>query len=238
MNQQPLGKTAWSQIAWVVGGLCFLGILFLPFDLAIARFMLQDVTPGEIRAIAYRAEVFGHGYGILAMGITIFLLDPKRRGGLPRLALNCVAAGFSANLIKLSVWRTRPRIFEGLESEGSTFLGTIFTASDWTWAQLIDSSQHSFPSAHTATAVAVAITLSKWYPAGRWWFASLALLCAFNRVDGGAHYVSDVCFGAALGYGVTQFCYHSAKVNRFLARWETPRREASVVMTPELRQVA
>ena len=198
-----------------------MGFVCLPFDLPIAHAMLRDATPGELRAIFRRAEVFGHGYGLAAIALTIFLLSPKNRSAIPRLILNCLAAGLSADVLKLMVWRTRPRTYELLASDVDTFLGTIWTTDGWTWAQLAESSRHSFPSAHTATAVAMAVTLAKLFPAGRWWFATLTVLCAMNRIDGGAHYASDVFWGAALGFAVTCFCYRSRLVNQFLSRWET-----------------
>lgn len=231
-------QQAQYRTIYIVLGFVLLGLIALPFDVAIAHLMLRDVTPGELRGIFRRAEIFGHGYGIAAIGLTIFLLDPKHRTALPRMVFNCLAAGLSADLIKVMVWRTRPRTFELLEANGGTFVGTIFTNHDWTWSQLADSNQHSFPSAHTATAVAMAITLSKIYPAARWWFATLAFLCALNRIDGGAHFVSDVCFGAALGFGVTHFCYQAPWVNRFLARWEQADVGPQLATTPELRKSA
>jgi membrane-associated phospholipid phosphatase len=38
------------------------------------------------------------------------------------------------------------------------------------------------------------------YPHARRWFFALAILVAANRVEGGAHFASDVCWGAAVGY--------------------------------------
>ena len=102
----------------------------------------------------------------------------------------------------------------------STFAGTILTSDGWEWSVILDSSRHSFPSAHTAVAVATALTLARFYPAARGWFACLAFQCAMNRVDGGAHFASDVCWGAALGFVVTQFCWRSPRLAKFLSRWE------------------
>ena len=127
-------------------------------------------------------------------------------------------ADLAADLVKLGVWRVRPRFFES--SDGSTFAGTILTTEGWEWSALLDSSRHSFPSAHTAVAVATALTLARFYPSARSWFACLALLCAMNRVDGGSHFASDVCWGAALGYVVTLCCWRSPTVSGFLSRWE------------------
>ena len=215
MRQSWYVKLGITLLAFIV-----LGFVCLPFDVSIAHAMLQDWMPGELRGIFRRGEIFGHGYGIAAIALTICLLSPKNRSAIPRLILNCLAAGLAVDLLKVMVWRTRPRTYEMLSSNEGTFVGTIFTTDGWTWAQVMDSSQHSFPSAHTATAVAMAITLAKLFPAGRWWFATLAFLCAMNRIDGGAHFASDVFWGAAIGIATTGCCYRSRMVNRFLARWE------------------
>jgi membrane-associated phospholipid phosphatase len=152
------------------------------------------------------------------MAATIFFLDSRWKQRVPRLLLNALAAGLLADTVKLVVWRTRPRFFDPLES--STFTGTVFTANGSDWLRLLDSTQHSFPSAHTAVAVATALTLGRFYPAARGWFLCLAVLCAMNRIDGGSHFTSDVCWGAALGLVVTHYCWHSPRVARLLRRWE------------------
>ena len=198
----------------------FIGFVCLPFDVSIAKAMLNDVTPGELRGLLARGEVFGHAYGMAAIAFTIYLLSPKNRLVVPRLILNCLTAGLTADLLKLAVWRVRPRSNYSWEANSDTFLGTIFTANDWNWAQLLDSNRHSLPSAHTAVAVAFAISLAKLFPEARWWFAVLALLCALNRIDGGAHFPSDVFWGAAVGIGATAFCDRSRTVRWLLSRWE------------------
>ena len=218
--------------------LIVLGCLFVPADVAIAKLALLESVPGELQAIFRRAEVFGHAYGIAAIAGTIYLLDPERRKFLPRLVGNCLAAGLTADLLKVMFWRTRPRTFSALPQDESTWIGTIWTEQTWTWDILFDSSRHSFPSAHTATAVAMAITLSVLYPAGRYWFATLAAFCAANRIDGGAHYVSDVCWGAALGILVMIVMYRGKWVNQFFARWEQDEDLPTVLPIPAIRKSA
>jgi membrane-associated phospholipid phosphatase len=56
------------------------------------------------------------------------------------------------------------------------------------------------PSGHTTTAFALAFSLSFLYPRLRpLWFA-YALVLAASRVMVDAHYLSDVCAGALLGW--------------------------------------
>ena len=58
---------------------------------------------------------------------------------------------------------------------------------------------HSFPSGHTATAVAGAIVLSVFAPRAAPLFALLAAGVAYSRLYVGAHYPLDVVGGAAIG---------------------------------------
>lgn len=194
------------------------GLLCLPVDVFVSRHLMDGFLPGELRNMFKRAEAFGHAYGLLAIVVTIFFLDRQWKRRAPRLILHGLAAGLLADVVKLMVWRTRPRFFDPLEA--SSFTGTIFTAKGTDWLQLLDSTQHSFPSAHTAVAVASALTLGRFYPAARGWFLCLAVLCAMNRVDGGAHFASDVCWGAALGAAITHSCWQSTRLDRLLDRWE------------------
>lgn len=182
-----------------------LGFAALPLDLMVAKFFLQDAIPGDIRALFSKAEVFGHAYGVIAICITIWLLDRPNRKHVPTLIGISFAAGLLADVLKLFVWRIRPRDFEPLLSSTETaslwdtFQGSLFTAEQIDLIQLIDSSHHSLPSAHTAVTVTFAILLGRVYPQGKQWFGCLALLCALNRVDGGAHFLSDVFWGSAIG---------------------------------------
>jgi undecaprenyl-diphosphatase len=67
------------------------------------------------------------------------------------------------------------------------------------WATLLPPDQFSFPSGHTITAFAVALSLGAFYPA---MFAGLffcAVSVALSRILLGMHFLSDVIAGALLG---------------------------------------
>ena len=76
----------------------------------------------------------------------------------------------------------------------------------------------SFPSGHTATAFALATSLSIKYP--KWYVIAPSALWAcsvgVSRMQQGVHYPSDVLAGAAIGAGCAVL---NVYVNRWLNKW-------------------
>jgi undecaprenyl-diphosphatase len=73
-------------------------------------------------------------------------------------------------------------------------------ASDMGIAPLVKTpSSSSFPSGHSATAAAGAVSLSAAYPVLALAFAAVGLITMFSRIYLGVHYPSDVLAGAAIG---------------------------------------
>ena len=83
---------------------------------------------------------------------------------------------------------------------------------------LIQTELHSLPSAHTAVAFGLAMALASFYPKAARWFWTLAVLVAFNRVHGCAHYLSDVFWGAAIGITTAYLCLESRRLVDWLGR--------------------
>jgi len=67
------------------------------------------------------------------------------------------------------------------------------------WATLLPPDQFSFPSGHTITAFAVAISLGAFYPALVPGLLFCAASVAASRILLGMHYLSDVIAGAGIG---------------------------------------
>ncbi len=67
------------------------------------------------------------------------------------------------------------------------------------WAQLLPPDQFSFPSGHTITAFAVALSLSLFYPSLMIGLLFCAVSVAASRILLGMHFLSDVLAGAAIG---------------------------------------
>jgi len=171
-----------------------LGALAIPtIDRTFALENFPEHYPRFLVATANHTEVFGNGAGVPFFLAAVWLLDPARRRMIPRLACASWGSGITANLVKLCVTRQRP--YHWLSS-GSGGVGEQFGA--WFPFGGNPSMLQSFPSAHTATAVGLALGLTALYPRGGKLFGLLAALVAFQRAAGDMHFVSDTLFAAGL----------------------------------------
>lgn len=71
--------------------------------------------------------------------------------------------------------------------------------ADHCWADLLPPDQFSFPSGHTITAFAFAVSVGLFYPALMAALLFCAVSVAVSRVMLGMHFLSDVIAGAAIG---------------------------------------
>lgn len=184
----------------VIAALIVIAIVFIPSDGAVSLWVRTADVPGEVNRILNRAETFGHGAGVIMIALTLLICArPNYRPGL-LTAGAALGAGMTANIVKLLITRTRPSDLVDLQASTApafAFAGKSSFSEYMT--HVVTKSGQSFPSAHTATAFGLAAALTALFPAGRWWFATLAGLVALQRVVNGAHYVSDVCIGAVVG---------------------------------------
>ena len=107
-----------------------------------------------------------------------------------------VAASAVAMLIKRLVSRVRP----GHDNAGR-FLGPSLKHANY---------RESFPSSHSASAVALSVVLAAYYPHAAATFWVLALVCAGLRYVMDAHWPSDVLAGIAVGYVIAHLTVHAA----------------------------
>ncbi|MFH1266036.1 MAG: phosphatase PAP2 family protein [Planctomycetota bacterium] len=180
----------------------------LAVDCPLARWCVDDHCPRFFGLLFGVCEPFGNGLGVLVIVLAVYVLDPRRRAAVWRLLTMSLGAGLAANVVKMLVVRIRPHKFD--------FQGTVQdTFGQWLPLVSAGSGRQSFPSAHTATAVGLAVALSWLYPRGRWLFAAFAVMVACQRMERGAHYLSDTLCGAAIGCLVATACLKS--------RWLTAR---------------
>lgn len=70
------------------------------------------------------------------------------------------------------------------------------------WSTLLPPDQFSFPSGHTITAFAMAVSIASFYPMLTAPLAFAAASIAISRVVLGMHFLSDVLAGALIGSGI------------------------------------
>ena len=143
-------------------------------------------APRWIRLLSICATRAGDGWLWYSLGLLILLFGGDGR-------LTAIAAAGSAAIVGIGLFvsikkisgRKRPCEIE-----------------PHVWAHLLPPDRFSFPSGHTITAFAVAITLGTFYPV---LFAPLllcALIIATSRILLGMHFLSDVLVGAIIGTGL------------------------------------
>jgi len=177
---------------WPLLVLCIAMFAALPIDIALSKWFLQERAPHFVHKLTSVTEPFGNGIGVMIICCTIFLLDKTRRRDLIFVAASSLGAGLVANLVKMSIVRVRPYAY--------SFDGTVRE----TFGPWLEST--AFPSGHTTTAVGLAMALGLLYPRARGLFIALAVSVGVYRVCVGAHFLSDVFAGAALGYVVGLVC--------------------------------
>ena len=143
-------------------------------------------APRWIRIWMLLATRGGDGWLWYAMGAVILAFGGEQR--FRALAAAVLAAGTGILLflrIKKLTGRKRPCAYE-----------------PHCWAKLLPPDQFSFPSGHTITAFAVAVSLSRFYPDLTIGLLFCAISVAASRILLGMHFLSDVLAGAAIGTGL------------------------------------
>ncbi len=175
----------------------------LVVDVPLQRALLPVRFQGLSTDLLFMAEMFGHGLGVLLVLAVVANLDPLRRKLVPWLAACAFGGGLAADVLKLIVSRQRPR---QLQLEG---LSNLETFTDFLPLISAGAGGQSFPSAHAATAAGLAIGLTWLYPRGRTLFTLLALGVGVQRLVVGAHFLSDVLVGWAIGCLVAHYLLQS-----------------------------
>jgi len=159
-------------------------------DHKLMRRVNQWRPPQWVRLWALWATRAGDGWLWYAVGVLVLLFGGPLRFlaiGSATLAAGCGVALF-LNVKKVTN-RRRPQCFE-----------------PHCWANLLPPDRFSFPSGHTITAFAVAVSVSRFYPDA----AGLLLFCATSiaasRIILGMHFLSDVLAGAAIGTALAYAC--------------------------------
>jgi len=209
-----------SEIAagpWAIWSvLVVAGFLALTVDVPLSRAIVQGQSLKSLHRFLEMIEPFGRPPAVIAVSLAVVLCGGIRRGAGFRIAAGALLSGLAVDLLKLSMGRIRPRHFD--------FQGTVFD----TFTGLLPGSgagshMQSWPSGHTGTAVGFCLALSAVFPEGRWLFRVLAALVALQRIESGAHYLSDTLFAASVALVVHMMIFGRGPVGRWFdgieARW-------------------
>jgi undecaprenyl-diphosphatase len=152
-------------------------------DYGLMRRLNRWRAPRWFRWWMLLATRAGDGWLWGAIGIAVlFSPDPLRFRAIEAAAC-AVAAGIAMfHTIKRRVCRIRPRDIE-----------------PHCWAHIVTRDRFSFPSGHSTTAFAVAVSLGSFYPEIMPLLLVLAANVAISRVVVGMHFLSDVLVGSGVG---------------------------------------
>ena len=152
-------------------------------DHRLMRHVNRWQPPRWIRLWMLCATRGGDGWLWYAMGLVILLFGGNDRFRAVGSAALAAALGIALFLkLKKATGRRRPSAFE-----------------PHFWATLLPPDQFSFPSGHTITGFAVALSLIEFYPGLAAGLLFCALSIALSRILLGMHFLSDVVAGAAIG---------------------------------------
>lgn len=152
-------------------------------DHKVMRKLNKWAAPRWVRLWAIAATRAGDGWLWYAIGLLVILFGGDLRWISVGAAASAAGVGVATFVsIKRVSGRKRPCEIE-----------------PHCWATLLPPDQFSFPSGHTITAFAVAVTFGMFYPAALPALLFCALSIALSRIVLGMHFLSDVLAGAALG---------------------------------------
>jgi len=148
---------------------------------------LQLKFKGDVKRETRWIAQYGQAASALVAAALVWELDKRNQ---PARAASLLIAAFGAAIVGRVLKQLLGRVRPNREHAGK-FLGP-------TWRH--DNLRESFPSNHTASAVAMSAVLAQMYPAAAPTFWALGVACALLRYLLDAHWPSDVMAGVALGY--------------------------------------
>jgi undecaprenyl-diphosphatase len=155
-------------------------------DYNLMRRVHRWPAPRWIRVWMIYSTRGGDGWLWYAMGIIILLF-----GGASRFA--AVGTGALAAALGIAVFRFLKK---------RTNRKRPCDIEPHCWAKLLPPDRFSFPSGHTITAFAVAVSLAAFYPDLGIGLLFCAASIALSRILLGMHFLSDVLAGALIGSGL------------------------------------
>jgi membrane-associated phospholipid phosphatase len=143
---------------------------------------------GDIKRESRWLAQYGQSVCTPVAALLVGTMDPNAKLKPFMLIAAVLSASVACMLLKRTLGRVRP----GRENAGK-FLGPSLRHANY---------RESFPSSHSACAVALSAVLATLYPSGAPVFWGLAVVTALLRYLLDAHWPSDVLGGSALGYAI------------------------------------
>jgi membrane-associated phospholipid phosphatase len=131
-------------------------------------------------------------------GLIVWQLDPDHRRQAWLMLGGWMLASVICFLLKRLLGRVRPN-----RENAGKFLGPSLAHANY---------RESFPSSHSACAIAISAFLAHLYPAAAITFWSLGIVTAVLRYILDAHFPSDVLGGVAIGYVSAMYALHLAGI--------------------------
>jgi len=164
-----MGKAVWSQIQST--------------DHRLMHRVHRWRAPRWFRILMIVATRGGDGWLWYALGLILLIYGGEQRFAAIGAAGSAAVTGiFLFRALKRTSRRKRPCEIE-----------------PHCWAAILPPDKYSFPSGHSITAFAVAVSISLFYPFLLPILLTLAFLIAASRIILGMHFLSDVLAGSALG---------------------------------------
>ena len=174
------------MMSWtVIGALAIACGTMMIVERTGARTTLSLDFKGDVKRETRWLAQYGQLVCTTIAALLVWQIDRAR----PQAWLALLTAVFGASIACMVIKRALGRVRPARENAGK-FLGFTWTHANY---------RESFPSSHSACAVALSVALAQLYPPAAITFWALALTCAALRYVLDAHWPSDVLGGIALG---------------------------------------
>jgi membrane-associated phospholipid phosphatase len=170
-------------------------IVFILIEKSGVRTTLVLNFKGDVKRETRWLAQYGQAVCTLVAAMLVLQLDP----GSGRFVVALLAATFGVSVVAMIIKRLVGRVRPNRPGAGK-FLGPTLSHENF---------RESFPSSHSAAAVAMSAMLAFRYPRAAATFWTLALMCAALRYVLDAHWLSDVLGGIALGYAAAHLTQHA-----------------------------
>ena len=140
-------------------------------------------APRWLRILTILATRAGDGWLWYGLGIVLLIYGGEHR----YQAVGAAAAAAIAGIFLFQALKNKSRRRRPCDIEPHC------------WAQILPPDKYSFPSGHSITAFAIAISVGMFYPQLQPCLLAVAVTIAFSRIILGMHFLSDVVVGSLIG---------------------------------------